>query len=240
MNRRVISSSSITLGKVVTLERESLKKNKSRQTVGPTEKSCRFEIRRTRLSVEWLHFSAINQLICMFISSRHSLPDLLSVLTSPLFNLISILPLIPRREGDGWICIGTSQKEVKLSLKGNSPLFSLSLSSFHFLSTLLFNLLSSPPPSLSLSLSLGFGHETLSLWDFYLKKHQTSESLSLSSLCFVLSILFYSSTVISHWWLWAFPVFFHPFFIYKARTRGLVSDTFPHSLSYCSFKRRDV
>lgn len=88
----------------------------------------------------------------MFISSRHSLPDLLSVLTSPLFNLISILPLNPRREGDGWICIGTSQKEVKLSLKGNSPLFSLSLSSFHFLSTLLFNLLSSPPPSLSLSL----------------------------------------------------------------------------------------
>lgn len=152
MNRRVISSSSITLGKVVTLERESLKKNKSRQTVGPTEKSCRFEILRTRLSVEWLHFSAINRLICMFISSRHSLPDLLSVLTSPLFNLISILPLNPRREGDGWICIGTSQKEVKLSLKGNSPLFSLSLSSFHFLSTLLFNLLSSPPPSLSLSL----------------------------------------------------------------------------------------
>lgn len=118
----------------------------------------------------------------MFISSRHSLPDLLSVLTSPLFNLISILPLNPRREGDGWICIGTSQKEVKLSLKGNSPLFSLSLSSFHFLSTLLFNLLSSPPPSLSLSRSLGFGHETLSLWDFYLKKHQTSESLSLLAL----------------------------------------------------------
>ena len=166
----------------------------------------------------------------MFISSRHSLPDLLSFLTSPLFNLISILPLNPRTEGDGWICIGTSQKEVKLSLKGNSPLFSLSPSSFHFLSILLLicflYLL-----RLSLSLSLS-GHETLSLWDFLFKKeiHQTVSALS--SLCFVLFILFihpqsFSTDDYEHFLFF----FLHPFFIYKVRTRGFISDTFPHSLS---------